>query len=78
MEIAEQLRHAHRQSPAARAARETTKMVLEAGLPAVVLGLAGGWWLMRRALAPVARLTRAMEQIHDATGRSASPLGQWR
>jgi len=65
LEIAEQLRHAHRQSPAARAARETSEMILEAGLPAVVLGLLGGWWLMRRALSPVARLTRAMEQINE-------------
>jgi len=33
--------------------------------PAVVLGLAGGWWLTRRALAPVARLTGAVEKVHE-------------
>jgi signal transduction histidine kinase len=33
--------------------------------PAVVLGLAGGWWLTRRALAPVTKLTGAVEKIHE-------------
>jgi signal transduction histidine kinase len=65
LEIAEQSRHAHRQSPDEHAVKETGEMILEAGLPAVLLGLLGGWWLMRRALAPVADLTRAVEKIHD-------------
>jgi len=34
-------------------------------LPAVALGLAGGWWLARQALAPVAALTQAAEKIHE-------------
>lgn len=34
-------------------------------IPAVVLGVAGGWWLTRRALAPVTALTQAVEKIHD-------------
>lgn len=33
--------------------------------PAIVLGVIGGWWLMRRALAPVAALTQAVEKIGD-------------
>ena len=33
--------------------------------PAVVLGLAGGWWLTRRALTPVTKLTNAVEKIHE-------------
>jgi signal transduction histidine kinase len=37
------------------------------GVPALVLGLGGGWWLMRRALAPVAALTEAAEQINEHT-----------
>jgi signal transduction histidine kinase len=65
LEISEQLRHAHRQSPDERAAKETVEMIIEAGLPAVLLGLLGGWWLVRRALAPVADLTRAVEKTHD-------------
>jgi signal transduction histidine kinase len=35
------------------------------GIPALILGLGGGWWLMRRALAPVAALTHAAEQINE-------------
>jgi len=34
-------------------------------LPAVGLGLLGGWWLTRQALAPVTALTEAAKQIHD-------------
>lgn len=34
-------------------------------LPAAVLGMAGGWWLTRQALAPVAAVTRAAGRIHD-------------
>ena len=30
-----------------------------------LLALAGGWWLMRRALAPVAALTQAAERINE-------------
>ncbi len=65
LEISEQLRHAHRESADERAAKETSEMIVEAGVPAVLLGLLGGWWLVRRALAPVADLTRAVEKIHD-------------
>ncbi len=34
-------------------------------LPSVAIGLVGGWWLTRQALAPVAALTRMAEKIHD-------------
>jgi len=33
--------------------------------PAILLGVVGGWWLMRRALAPVADLTQAVKKIND-------------
>ena len=33
------------------------------GIPAAGLALAGGWWLMRKTLAPVANLTHAAETI---------------
>jgi signal transduction histidine kinase len=36
------------------------------GGSAIVVGLLGGWWLTRRAFAPVAALTTAAEKIHEA------------
>jgi signal transduction histidine kinase len=44
---------------------ETGEMLLQVGLPAVLLGCVGGWWLTRRALAPVTALTRAAERINE-------------
>ena len=41
------------------------KILCETVLPAVVLGLVGGWWLTQQALAPVAALTNAAERIHE-------------
>jgi signal transduction histidine kinase len=46
---------------------------LACGLPAAVLGLGGGWWLMRRALAPVASLTRAVETLQESNLRQQLP-----
>jgi signal transduction histidine kinase len=40
-------------------------IVLWCGVPAGLLALAGGWWMMRKALAPVATLTQAAECIND-------------
>lgn len=34
-------------------------------VPAVALGLAGGWWLTRQTFAPVTKLTDAVEKIHE-------------
>ena len=34
------------------------------GLPAIVLSIGGGWWLMRKALAPVATLTEAVRKLN--------------
>jgi signal transduction histidine kinase len=65
IEISEQLHYRHRPEPDEKAAAETSEMILGAGLPAVLLGLLGGWWLMRRALAPVADLTEAVEKVHE-------------
>ncbi|MBI3874930.1 MAG: HAMP domain-containing protein [Verrucomicrobia bacterium] len=44
---------------------DVAQIVFTCGLPAALLGLAGGWWLTRRALAPVAALTDAAAQIHE-------------
>jgi signal transduction histidine kinase len=64
-EISEQLRHEHRNRAEGRALDEAGEMIFQVGLPAVALGLLGGWWLTRRALAPVTRLTEAVEKIHE-------------
>jgi heavy metal sensor kinase len=64
-EISEQLRHEHRNRPEGRALDEAGEMIFQVSLPAVVLGLLGGWWLTRRALAPVTKLTNAVENIHE-------------
>jgi signal transduction histidine kinase len=72
-EIDEQLRHDHRREPTERAISETSEMVLQVGLPAVLLGLLGGWWLTRRALAPVKNLTDAATKIHERNLRDPLP-----
>jgi signal transduction histidine kinase len=64
-EISEQLRHDHRNRPEGHALDEAGEMIFQVGLPAVVLGLLGGWWLTRRALSPVTKLTDAVEKIHE-------------
>jgi len=46
-------------------AGDVLQIILWCGVPALGLALAGGWWMMRRALAPVAALTRAAEQIDE-------------
>src|SRR5512135_2207950 len=37
------------------------------GLPALAISLVGGWWMMRKALAPVASLTTAAERLNEYT-----------
>ena len=64
-EIDEQLRHEHRHRPAERALSEAMEMLVQVGLPALALGLAGGWWLTRRALAPVIKLTTAVQAVRE-------------
>jgi len=41
------------------------RIVLWCGIPAALLGLAGGWWLMRQAMTPVAALTQAAAGIRE-------------
>ncbi|MHB8522583.1 MAG: sensor histidine kinase [Limisphaerales bacterium] len=45
--------------------REVSRILFWCGVPAGLLALGGGWWLMRQALAPVAALTRAAERINE-------------
>jgi signal transduction histidine kinase len=72
-EIDEQMHHEHRREPTERAIGETSEMVFQVGLPAVLLGLLGGWWLTRRALGPVKKLTDAATKIHERNLRDPLP-----
>jgi heavy metal sensor kinase len=72
-QIDEQMRHEHRHEPREHAIDETGEMIFQVGLPAVILGLLGGWWLTRRALSPVARLTDAIKKIHERNLREPLP-----
>ena len=44
---------------------EIVEIMLWISIPAVFLSIGGGWWLMRKALAPVAALTQAAERIDE-------------
>ncbi len=48
-------------------------MIFFAGLPAVIVGLVGGWWLTRRALSPVQQLTEAIKKTHEHNLREQLP-----
>jgi heavy metal sensor kinase len=43
---------------------DITQIILFYGGSAIAVGLLGGWWLTRRAFAPIAALTAAAEKIH--------------
>jgi signal transduction histidine kinase len=45
------------------ALEEFGEVMLYGGLPALLLALIGGWFLMRRALSPITTLTRALEHV---------------
>jgi signal transduction histidine kinase len=72
-ELDEQLRHEHRREPVEHAISETGEMLFQVGVPAVLLGFIGGWWLTRRALAPMTKLTDAVEKVHERNLRDPLP-----
>jgi heavy metal sensor kinase len=73
-EIHEQMvRHPNQHSAIEHALGETGEMIFQVGLPAVALGLLGGWWLTRRVLSPVAKLTDAIKKIHEHNLRQPLP-----
>jgi signal transduction histidine kinase len=45
--------------------REVFTILIACGFPAAALALTGGWWLMRKALKPVAALTLAAQAINE-------------
>jgi signal transduction histidine kinase len=52
---------------------EVMAILVRVGIPAIVMAVAGGWWLMRRSLAPVEALTRAVERTHESNLRQQLP-----
>ena len=46
-------------------ADDLLRILLWCGLPAALVGLVGGWWLTRQALAPVTALTQAATRIQE-------------
>jgi signal transduction histidine kinase len=46
-------------------AEDILNALLWCGVPALVLSLGGGWWMMRKALSPVAALTQAASRINE-------------
>jgi signal transduction histidine kinase len=52
---------------------DVAEIVLLCGVPAGLLALAGGWWMMRKALSPVAALTLAAERINDTNLSQSLP-----
>ena len=51
--------------PEEKAVENLARLGLWFGMPAVVLALAGGWWLMRKALAPIESLAHAAGRVHE-------------
>lgn len=52
---------------------ESFGIILWCGVPSLLLALGGGWWLMRKALAPVTALTRAAQRINERSLREQLP-----
>jgi signal transduction histidine kinase len=44
---------------------EVVEIFLWCGLPGALLGLAGGWWLMNKAMSPITALTKAAARVHE-------------
>jgi len=65
-QIIEQMELRHLSHLWENALSETSESVVWVGVPAVLLGLLGGWWITRRALGPVTALTEAVERTNDA------------
>jgi signal transduction histidine kinase len=64
-ELAERFRRSRPDIAERHALEEAGEIVVQEGIPALLLGLVGGWWLTRRALNPLAALTEAAEKVNE-------------
>jgi signal transduction histidine kinase len=53
------------QDPDEENAADVLGIVAWCGVPSLALAVGGGWWLMRKALAPVAALTQAAQRLNE-------------
>jgi signal transduction histidine kinase len=66
LEVRTRAAHHHRPEEVdGDAGEDITQIIFFYGGTAVAVGLLGGWWLTRRAFAPVTRLTQAAEKINE-------------
>jgi signal transduction histidine kinase len=56
--------------------REVLRIIFWCGVPAGLLALCGGWWIMRKALAPVATLTQTAGNINEGNLSQRIPRTQ--
>ncbi len=63
------------QQPSDPVWEENLEIALFAGLPSLLLALAGGWWLARKAFQPLEQLTAAAENIHAGNLKQQLPVG---
>ena len=52
---------------------DVVQITVVCGIPAALLGLSGGWWLMRKSLSPVAAITAAARRITEKNLREPLP-----
>ncbi|HWD21102.1 MAG TPA: ATP-binding protein [Verrucomicrobiae bacterium] len=69
-EVQERRERIHRTD---RGMAEIVEIMLGIGVPGAALSVAGGWWLMRKSLAPLADLTAALERVNENTLLSQLP-----
>ncbi len=70
----QQHRMLRQQKPPEPIWQEVGEIMVMFGLPTTIMLLAGGWWLLRKAFAPVAALTQAAESIQLDNLKQRLPL----
>ena len=66
-------RHAHNWFGEYDAWEDLARISLFCGAPAALIGLVGGWWLMRKAISPVTALTDAAARVNEGNLREQLP-----